>query len=190
MKTLQEYIQDSINKIAPKITPEEKKEYENIFNRLMQDGMSLSEAVGLNTEMLENLYAYGYRLYNNGNYKAASLIFSFLTTLNSEEPKYFLSLGACYHMQKEYINAINNYMSAFYLNMMDPLPFYYISDCYIKLNKIDFAAFSLGLVMQLASKDPKYSKIRERAQLIQDALGKQIEEQKRRSQKVLESKNL
>lgn len=174
MKTMEDLLNNAINRINPNCNEKEREKYQDIMLQLF-DGKPLSKALGMTPEMLEYLYSYGYRLYNSGNYKNAAIIFAFLTTIFPDKSKYYLALAASLHMQSKFQEAVNMYMEAFYLDMKDPLPFYHISDCYIKMNKPEYAAFALGMVINQASDKPEYAKIKERAELAQNSLGKELE---------------
>src|SRR5580658_2269831 len=77
-----------------------------ISNKMFKEGMSPKDAMEVNPQVLENIYAQAYRLYNTGKYVEASHLFRILIMINSLETKYMLGLAACFHMLKEYQNAI------------------------------------------------------------------------------------
>lgn len=174
MKTKE--IQDVITEIKPNCTQKQREEYGNLLTRLLAGEVIPLETLNVRPEMLEYLYGHAYRMFTAGQYKNAAVLFSFLIVLNSANFKHHMALGACFHRMGQHVEAMNQYMAAFFLNPDNPLPFYHISDCYIKLKKLDYAAFSLGMAIALAGNDPQYLKIKERAELTQATLLNQLKE--------------
>lgn len=176
MATIQNLIEETIVKVAPNCSEKDKKMYEEALKKMMLQAVPIDQVAGITSEMKGSLYAYAYRLYSTGKYKEALMIFSMLSILDGKNPAYPFGVGACHHMLKQYQDAMNAYVASYYLDLNNPLPFYHISDCYLKLNKPDYAAFSLGMVINIAGKEPKYAQIKERAQLTQSSLVKGLEQ--------------
>ncbi len=176
MATMYELIEETIAKVAPNCSERDKKSYEDALKKMLLQGVPFDQAAGLTQEIKDTLYAYAYRLYGSGKCKDALLIFSLLSTLDNANPTYSFGVAACRHMLKEYQDALNAYVACYYMDLNNPLPFYHMSDCYLKLNRPDYAAFSLGMVINIAGNEPKYAKIKERAQLTQASLIKGIEQ--------------
>lgn len=174
MTKIEEVIQTAITKVKPNCSEKDRENYHNVLSKVLDEGMSMREAMAMSGDTLEYLYGYAYRFYTTGNYKNASLVFAYLTMLDINNPKYFMAFAACKHRLKEYYEAINAYLSAFYLNVKDPLPFFHISDCYEKLNKPDYALFSLGMAIHIAGENPYYAKIKERALLREAAIQNEL----------------
>ena len=143
-------------------------------NKMMVQGLTPKDAMGVTNSYMENVYAQAYRLYNTGKYAEATHLFRILIMLNAMEPKYMLGLAACYHMMKEYYNAIHTYTLCVALDIESPIPHYHSSDCFIQMKDYLSAMVCLELAINRAGDKPEYAKMKERAQLSLESLKKQI----------------
>lgn len=150
-----------------------KAAMDELGNKIMKQGMTTQEAAGLDPQFLESLYAQAYRLYNTGKYIDAAHLFRTLILMNSMEPKYALGLAACFHMLKEYKNAIQTYTICSVIDPQDPLPYYHSSDCFVQMKDFLSAMLCLELTINAVGNRPEYSKIKERAVLSLEGLKKE-----------------
>lgn len=175
MGTTQELIDGIMTKIGSFCPPQEKGKYAETLKRIVEEKVSPKEALGITPETLEGWYTIGHRLYLSGKYKEALYYFVLLAEIDLK-PRYVMGMGACLQMQKKYEEASDNYHLCSYLDREDPLPFYYASDCYSKLNQPESAFLALELTIARAGDNPKYAKIKERAILIRDGIKNQFPE--------------
>lgn len=170
MKTIEEIIHEASLEAMPKCSDAERADFEKNLYKILEEGKDPKEAMGLTPELLECVYGHAFRLFNSGNYEQAGALFAYLSLTDGTDPRYFMGLAASYHMQKKYREAIDAYMNAFYLSPTDPLPFYHMADCCIKLNEIFNAVYCLGVTIYQCGQQPQFAKIKERAELTQLAL--------------------
>lgn len=173
-QTASDLIKAELDKQSSKLTPEQRKSYEEVLLKIFRDGMTPKDAMGVSDQTMEAFYGYAYRLYESGNYADAQRIFQYLINLNAGESKYALGLGACFHMQGKYQTAIEAYMLCAFFDPESPIPYYHIADCYIKMENPYGALIALNDAIRMAFY-PRFSLIRSRAILmrkkIRDDLG-------------------
>lgn len=166
----EEVIHNAIEEIAADSSEEQKEEYKNVIKQIFHKDIPIAEALKIKPEVFEAMYAHAYRLYNSGNYQSACLLFAYLVTLDPGVAKYHMGQAASHHMLKEYGPAVDSYMTAFFIDMTNPLPFFHVADCLLKEKSIEGAYFCLGMAAGIAGENPKYDKIRDRAQMMQSTL--------------------
>lgn len=147
---------------------------DDLSNKILQKGMIPKDALGLSDAVVEGIYAQAYRLYNTGKYVEASHLFRMLIMLNVSEAKYLLGLAACFHMLKEYQNAVQTYTMCAMLDPENPIPHYHASDCYVQMKDPLSAIIALDLAVKRAGEKPEYAKIKERALLSIESLKTQL----------------
>lgn len=144
-------------------------------NKMLKQGLSPKDAMGVSSQLLEGIYAQAYRLYNTGKYVEASHLFRMLILMDPTEAKYVLGLAACFHMLKEYKNAIQTYTMCSILDPTTPIPHYHSSDCFIQMKDYLSAIVCLEMAIKYAGEQPEYAKMKERAQLSLDSIKQQIQ---------------
>lgn len=132
------------------------------------------DALGLSDQMIEGIYGQAYRLYNTGKYKDASQLFKLLIMLDAKEPKYLLGMAACFHMMKEYENALGVYMVCGVADPESPLPHYHSSDCYIQMKDKISAIVALEIAVTRAGEKPEFQMLKDRAKLTIENLKKEL----------------
>lgn len=152
------------------LTEEQVITLRSILEDLYLRGKSFAEALQLTKQNLEDIYTMGYTSYNAGQYQEAKNIFNFLTLMNREEPRYFFGAAAAYHMLKDYPNAIAFYTYCTMLDLLNPLPWYHLGDCYMHEGQKHEAAVAFDYVLARTKGNPIYSKIETRAQMIRDKI--------------------
>jgi type III secretion system low calcium response chaperone LcrH/SycD len=143
--------------------------------KMMKQGLSPKDAMGLSSQVLEGMYAQAYRLYNTGKYPEASHLFRTLIVMDPTQAKYVLGLAACFHMLKEYKNAIYTYTMSSVVEANNPVPYYHSSDCFIQMKDYMSALVCLKLAIKYAGERPEYAKLKERAAMSLESIVKQIE---------------
>lgn len=175
-------IHEMIQKADLSIPEEEKGKYEEIFVKIFCENQKPRDVLGFSSEMMEHIYAYGYRLFNLGNYKQASDVFTSLTVYDPYEPRYTLALGAAFHRQKNLREASQNYLRAGFMNPADPVPFFYLYDVYQSSGIVGDAQFCLEEAIRRMGDNPVFSKMKEKSLLYLESLKKEIEELKSRGE--------
>lgn len=150
MKGDQQQIKKATEELGTALKKEKSKDFQNVAAKAVQGGMMPKDVMGLSDAMVEGIYGQAYRLYNTGKYKDASQLFRLLIMLNSTEPKYAMGLAACFHMLKEYKNAVATYAICGVTDPENPVPHYHASDCYIHLNDPISALISLEMAVKRA----------------------------------------
>ncbi len=176
MKTTKEVIAKTIEMMGDKIAEKDKKKHEDLLVKVLEEGQCIKDVIGFDAQTLEALYGQAYNLYKSGNYERSALLFRLLVALNPVEYKYAMGLGASYHLLKNYHKAIEGYMLGAYLDPLDPVPFFHVADCYIQLHEARCAVFALKDTIDRCSSNAAYAKIREKAQLMLEAIHQQIKE--------------
>lgn len=146
------------------------------IDKMMHQGMTPKDALGMSPSYLENLYAQAYLFYNTGKYAEAAHLFRILIMYNAMEPKYMLGLAACLHMLKEYTNAIQTYTMCSVIDPKNPLPHYHSSDCFLQMKEYISAMICLEMAIESAGENKEFEKMKERAQLSLENLKKQATE--------------
>lgn len=147
---------------------------QDIADNISKKGILPKDALGMDDQMLEAIYGQAYRLYNTGKYAESGQIFRLLVMVNSMEPKYSMGLAACFHMLKEYKNAIDTYTLSSIIDPENPIPQYHISDCYIKLEDELSAIVALKMAIKRAGKDPQFQTLVDRAKMTIESLKKSL----------------
>ncbi len=146
-----------------------------IMEVALKKGIMPKQALQISDETMEAIYTQAYTLYNQGRFRDASYIFRLLMLLDFTTPKYVLGLAACAHRLQDFTNAANLYFLCTALDPDNPLPHFHATDCYVQLGAIGIASYSLQLAITTAGDQPEYQAIKQRAELMKEAIDKQIE---------------
>lgn len=174
MKGDQYQIKKATEELGAALGKEKIKDFQQVAAKAVQGGMMPKDMMGLSDAMVEGIYGQAYRLYNTGKYKDASQLFRLLIMLNSTEPKYAMGLAACFHMLKEYKNAVSTYAICGVIDPENPIPHYHASDCYIHMNDPVSALIALEMAVKRAGDKVEYQTLKDRALLTIESLKKEI----------------
>lgn len=128
--------------------------------------------------MIEKYYEKGYNQYKAGRYKQAVPFFQMLTVLNPKQTKYVMALAACFHMLKEYEEAITYYTLAAMFDDLNPLPQYHMAGCLIKLDQPLGAMIALEMGIQRSEGKARFKAICDRMKMMKESLHKELMEKK------------
>jgi type III secretion system low calcium response chaperone LcrH/SycD len=170
MKSEQNELKKALQTIGEDTSKEKSGEYKNLAQKLMGTGVMPKEAFGLSEAMVEGIYGQAYRLYNTGKYKEAAQLFRMLLMMDTTEAKYSMGFAACFHMLKEYQNAINAYTVCGFLDPENPIPHFHASDCYIQMGDTLGALVALDLAIKRAGEKPEFQMLKDRALLTKESL--------------------
>lgn len=143
-----------------------------MLTEFFSQGGTFKELKHLSDETMESVYSVAYNLYQSGKYAEAIKVFQFLCFYDHYSTKYYLGLGACRFMQKEYQNAIEFFGFAASMNTDDPRPMLYIGDCYLALGEGDSAKVAYETAVEWAADQEEFAGEKKRATNMLSSLGK------------------
>lgn len=146
--------------------PQAKKMAREVFRRIIEEGKTPGEAFEMDAENLVQLYNFGYTMYTNGDYKNAFQVFNILSILFPFDGAVLMAKGVCQQRMKAWELAVENYMAAALVDLQDPLPFFYASECFAELKQPKEAVFMLEKAIARCGDIPQLSKIKVKAELI------------------------
>lgn len=173
---LRDMIKEAVLQLGPTVSKEQKQEHARLLVKIFEKGMTPKEAMNLSSQELGYLYSYAYSLFGAKKYKEAAELYKLLFILDPTYPDFATALGVCYHQLKDYQNALNAYMTAAVLDPTNPVPLFYAYDCFINVKERASAGIMLCNTIAKCGSDPKYAKIKERAQLLLDNLEKELKD--------------
>lgn len=143
-------------KAAAKDTPM----IEEALKKVIKEGLLLKEVLGFSPKIIEQIYEYGYLLFQSGKFKEALEVFTILRKIDNENKRYTFAIAATHHQMKHYAEAVGNYMMYQALDQTNPLPYYHLFDCFSKLNQPALAFNALMSARRLAENDPQHTKLK------------------------------
>ncbi|USE35287.1 SycD/LcrH family type III secretion system chaperone [Endozoicomonas sp. SCSIO W0465] len=135
----------------------EGSELEDKLLNFFGEGGTFKDLKNMSDDAMEAIYSVAYNLYQGGKYEEAKKVFQFLCFYDHFNRKYFLGLGACQQMQKQYDSAIEIFSFATLLDSDDPRPMMYIGDCHLAKGDRENARISYETSIDWAGDSPKYA---------------------------------
>lgn len=178
MKPEDEKIKQGIKQVGEAVNKQVVGGVTQMVMDMTKHGKLPREAWNISDAKIEEMYDQAYRLYNTGKYKQSAQLFRLLIMINADEPKYALGLAACFHMMKEYKNAIETYTLCSILDGKDPVPLFHSSDCFIQSGDKFSALVVLEMAVKKAGDDPKFQVLKDRALMTIEGLKKEMPEKK------------
>lgn len=174
MQGEQQQIKQAAGAVGGKVKETTAANVDKTVKQVTNSGKTTKDALGLTDAMVEGIYGQAYRLYNTGKYRDACQIFRLLLMINATEVKYAMGFAACFHMLKEYDAAVGAYNMVTVIDPNNPIPFYHISDCYIKLGDPLSAKVALDMAVKRAGEKPEFRTIKDRALMTIEGLKKEL----------------
>lgn len=171
---LKTIVKMAVSKMGPQYTKEEKIAQAKIMLKVFEQGIPPRDAMNIPEEEIARMYSFAYSLFNTGQYANARELFKMLIMFDPFNQGFASALGVCHHRLQDYKNGARCYMLAAALDDTDPLPLFYAYDCFDNLKEKTSAAVMLCNVIARAADNPKFAKLKERAQLLLTALDKQL----------------
>lgn len=160
--SLNEILHKTITNLTPDLSPKDRNKLIESFDNLLFEGIPIRESLDLNDDTMEYLYSYGHGLFTAGKFDAAARMFQVLYMLNPLDSRYALGVAASYQMGKEYEKAIGWYLALSAIDEHSPLPFYYMSDCFLKQNETKASLEYLKKTVERCGEIPEFSSLKER----------------------------
>lgn len=139
------------------------------IHQMQTGGGTLQDVLGVSDELLEEIYALAYNFYDQGKYKESVSLFEFLTGAAPNKYKYVLGLASSYHQLQNYSNAVLGFFIALHLDPENPLPAYYVADCFLKQKMLKEAIEFLDVTIELCEDNVAYNELKERCILIKNS---------------------
>ncbi|MDE1461009.1 SycD/LcrH family type III secretion system chaperone [Spartinivicinus poritis] len=134
---------------------QDKPNFEELFS-FFGEGGALRDLTSFDDETIETAYAVAYQYYESGKYQEASKMFHLLCSLDHYQAKFFIGLGACRHMLKEYQAAIDAFSYVSVLEFSDPRAPFYAAECHLALNNIKEAESGFRATIEFAKGNKEY----------------------------------
>lgn len=156
---------------------EPSKEVQEQLKILMEgvvaNGLKPKDFLGLTDENMEAIYGVAYNFYQGGKYEEAHRFFQLLCTCDLSQTKYWMGLGACRQMMKEYEPAILAYAFASVVeDDINPTALYSAGECFLALDIIDRAEAAMDAVVSVAEDKKQYEDLVKKAKAIKEILVK------------------
>lgn len=153
----------------------DKEAAENIAREVLSTmqknpGMTLKEATGISDQVLEEIYHLAYTYYNQGKYEEGAALFQFLSGSSPKTYKYVLGLAACFHQCETYEQAALGFYIALTIEPNNPVPAYYVTDCFLKQNLLEEALEFAEVTVMICEGKPEYAELSQRCTLIAESL--------------------
>jgi type III secretion system low calcium response chaperone LcrH/SycD len=153
-----------------------QEELQELVETFFETGATFKDLRGLTDETMEAIYSVAYNLYQNGKFEDALKIFQFLCFYDHYNKKYYMGLGACRQMLKQYAEAIDTFTYASILDSSDPTPPLYAADCHLALGNLEAAESGFYAAHEWSGTKEEYKEIKERAKSMLDLIQKKTEE--------------
>lgn len=137
---------------------------------ILNDGIFSKDSLGITARELNRVYSQAKQLYDAGKFEEARTLFSALIILDSQVPAFLYGLASTFLMLKEYDGAIEAFLEYAGLVQNDPLPYFFVAECYEKKNDIVSTMIALQTVINRAGDQTHYQEIKNRASLVLNAL--------------------
>lgn len=148
----------------------EGEELEDMLIEFFGKGGTFKDMKDLSDDAMEAIYSVAYNLYQGGKYEEAQKVFQFLCFYDHFNRKYYMGLGACQQMQKQYDNAIEIFSFATVLDSDDPRPMICIGDCHLAKGDKEKARMSYETSIEWAGEQSEYEEDITRAKSMLDHL--------------------
>lgn len=158
--------------IAPQIL-ELIKDKESLSIKL-KEGKSLGEALGLSSQAAALLYRSARDLFTEHAYPEATKSFLFLTTIDPDNFDYWIGLGMSTQMCGDYEGGIDAYEMAAFLNVENPISYFYLSKCFFAVHDRENAKRALEMAIENSGDNPEYDSLKAQAQAALHMLEKEF----------------
>lgn len=111
--------------------------------QMMKDVTTIRETKGITSAEMEAMYSLGFNFYRTGRLDEAEKVFKFLCIYDHLNPKYWIGLGACHQVNKNYEAAITAYGYGSFLDLDNPKPMFYAAECQLAMGDKDGALATL-----------------------------------------------
>ena len=101
----------------------------------LRAGATVADLKGVDSNMLEGVYAMAHRCYQNGQLDEAEAFFRFLCLYDFYNAEYALGLGAVLQLKREHEKAIGMYAVAQTLDTTDDRPMFHVGQCHLALGR-------------------------------------------------------
>ncbi len=156
-----------------KIDINDKKQIRALADHVLENlekGMPLQQAVGLSDESMEEIYSLAYGFYNQGKFTESLSLFQFLSSASPTTYKYILGLASSLHQLQSYEEAAIGFCYAFNLDPDDPIPTYFATDCFLKLNRNEEAEELADVTIAICGDKPEFQELKTKCELIKKKL--------------------
>lgn len=164
------FVETILTKNNVKLPDAEVEKFVPILKAVFLDGKMVKDAVGFSDSLVEQFYNAGVSHYRLGQYAKANELFRFTYLLNPNISKYIQALAASYHKMKAYPLAIKSYFLWGVQETSDPLPFYYLFDCYEKMGMTIDERLCILEAIARCGKNPDYKILKGKLEMILEGL--------------------
>lgn len=165
-EVIREQIRAEVEKqFPPDVDEKYKKQLEDISYKVLAQGMTRAEAMGLDQAKIEIAYADAYTKFRSGKYKEAIQIFGSLANICPEDARFPFAAAACYHHQKKYEEAAGYYLICTRIEPDNPIPYFHLFDCFMQQDQLETAWWMIHCTINLSGDDPLFAEMKTRAEL-------------------------
>lgn len=155
-------------KISKKVRTKLKNK--KLVLKQLSEGVSAQEILGFSDETMAKFYGAAYRLFEHHRYQEAANAFLFLVTLNPYNHDYWVGMGMCAQLTKDFESAIDAYEMAAICRIDSPVPYFYLAKCLFSLHDRESALQALDLAIEYAEEHPEYRELKSQAEAAKDLL--------------------
>lgn len=164
-QVIKETIEELINHKILEVPSNQQELIADVLTKVLVEKKSFKEALEIPPDAIEHIYQLAYNLFKAGKYQDALSIFRYLKRLDPHHPRYAFAIGSCYHFLKDYENAIKQYLESAIHDPQNPIPYFHIYDCAVKLERSKIALEALQEAESIASDQPQYMQLKTKIQL-------------------------
>lgn len=168
-------IQGLLEEWMPEMPEVQRKKQVEAIHQMMTSGIPLKDSLKIAPDVIEFLYSQGVKLYMIGKYAEALKFFYMLYLLEGKNPRYSMGLAACYHMLKDFDQAMVWYLILSMIDRENPMAYYYLSDCELKQGDKKGCLFFLHKTLDRIGENPVYSQLKERILRMTPLLDQEID---------------
>ncbi len=127
------------------------------FQKEVMDILEISEneISSVPLEMERQFYATAFGLYEKGDYRGASQLFTQLVLTDPFSAHYWQGLASSKQMAREYMAAVHAWSMIALLQENDPLPHFHAAECFLSLEEKDEALKALDAALDLCQDDER-----------------------------------
>ncbi|ARL19816.1 SycD/LcrH family type III secretion system chaperone BicA [Burkholderia pseudomallei] len=114
----------------------------------VQNGATLKDLHQVPQDLMDGIYAFAYRFYQQGRLDDAEVFFRFLCIYDFYNAEYAMGLAAVCQLKKEYARAIDLYALAYSLSKDDHRPMFHTGQCHLLMGKAALARRCFGIVAE------------------------------------------